>query len=515
MERRTHMTKKKGSIPADNREVIRSADIPNQVFEDSLNMLYAAFTSAAQKYGPLHHQQMIQPHFVGRQDSCDDGEWSSSRGWAEFATVNSPANNSGWQQWHGPVEGLTYEWFGRFFGDPNGLDEFCSLAESFYLVLRKLNPELPETQGFELLLDLMHQAAASWPTTLLRSKESEWNLDPTEAAILVSDEATEAECDAIWNKAEVGPNGVPYFVHPTVETIQGNLFLAAAQFAKMVARDDLTLFLSDMHLVEPDYPILEDDGAGDEDSSILPKPHVPITKHAMKPLGQSYAKTAEAVPDFVFAFDAVRRQWHVRFRYGETAEEVEEDWLQDSPSIRYIPYLLERPKDQVLCTTIFPPLPAETVSRSADADVRVEFADDHQTDHKSAAQKASKQSRDEWKQRMTEVSLEIKEARESGDEQNAVALEETFALLEQQYNREFDIHGRVRTGVSSADQIAANRIRNGIGRLLEKCIDGSKEKKYALNRFAEHLEKRIHYNSGHAYYDDSTHWHVAYPPDVR
>jgi hypothetical protein len=241
--------------------------IPNDIIRDSLKMLYTAFRRAVAKYPPLYHQQLIPPYFATEKESkrgdladCAsdvDQDWDSTKEWGEFAAANSPSSDNGWQEWHGPVEGECYEWFGRFFGHRDGLDEFRFLANTFYLVLRKLDPKLLEGGGYERLLDMMHQAAASWPTTFLRSTDAEWGLDAQEVDALDSDTTTIADLKTIWNKANVGPNGIPFFVHPTAMKIEGNLFLAAAQFVKMIGRDDLTLFFSDVHLFEPDYPIVD------------------------------------------------------------------------------------------------------------------------------------------------------------------------------------------------------------------------------------------------------------------
>lgn len=235
----------------------------------------------------------------------------------------------------------------------------------------------------------------------------------------------------------------------------------------------------------------------------------------------------ESIRDFVFAFDAVRRQWHVRFQHGQQADEVEEDWLPNPVGMRYIAYCLERPDEQILCTEIFPPLAAQaapknrrhknTISSQIGSEDAAECAEDQQSDQESrtAAWKAAKQTRDEWRQQMRQVAEEIKEAREADDEKTAVRLETTFAYLEQQYNSQFDRNGRERTFVNNADQSAANRVRNGIQRVLDKCLDRSPRKKYALNRFAEHIDKVILYHGGYARYADTKHWHVVYPPYVK
>lgn len=65
----------------------------------------------------------------------------------------------------------TNEWYGRFYGDRSGMEEFKRLAESTFLALNELEGELHvSSSGWTGFLEFMYELAEDYPTPLLRTR---------------------------------------------------------------------------------------------------------------------------------------------------------------------------------------------------------------------------------------------------------------------------------------------------------------------------------------------------------
>jgi hypothetical protein len=405
-----------------------------EVIRDSLEMLQREFERCAGVHPLLRHEQLIPPYLVKEGDGDEPSEEERTSGYAAFFAANSTAPDGQWQEWHGPVEGQTYEWCGRFFGGREGLSEFQHLAKSLYLVIRKIDPTLPVDGGYEACLDMMHISAANWPTTLLRSEESIWGAEH------LSEEEKFSLCEVCDCR-----NGVAYFAHPSVETIQGNLFIAAAQFAKMIASDDLTLFLNDFHWTEPDYPTLSCDEV------------VPETEESFsKPIADSNSST--------LTYDMQRHQWHIAFRYGPEPESVETDWWDDSAGLRYLAFILERPDQLIPYSEVLPNTSSAKSGMAAGSFVSGAeslYADGQPMSGANATQNEDIERKLKYYEKCKELRAEIEQPNSGLEKQE---LEEELNQVISEFNREYDKFGRIRMFLNKDQQNHRRRVGIGLDR---------------------------------------------------
>ena len=86
---------------------------------------------------------------------------------------------TGWEQWDGPDD---VEFFGRFYGSPDGLEEFRIFAESARRLVCEMGVGDWDTDvlGYHGWLQLLENRAAQYPTPLLRRDEDifMWDYDP-------------------------------------------------------------------------------------------------------------------------------------------------------------------------------------------------------------------------------------------------------------------------------------------------------------------------------------------------
>jgi hypothetical protein len=132
-----------------------------------------------------------------------------------------------WKHWHEP-SGARY--FGCFYGDNGKVwDDFKRLAESAYLVLRQLQPELPD-DSFHGWMSVLHQMAHWYPTPLLRSYHRVWRFwDCT------SDEDHER-----WVKPD---GGTPYPQHPIQRTLEHDVVTSSMAAIEMILDDERALLV--------------------------------------------------------------------------------------------------------------------------------------------------------------------------------------------------------------------------------------------------------------------------------
>lgn len=416
----------------------------------SLEKLKQEFERAADRYRPLYHEQLIHPVFLpehplaAKDESPEEAEQLSTKEWKAFIAAHTPSPDGKWQEWHGPIFDESYEWLGRFFGDPEGLHEFKQLAESLFLVLRKIDSSA-KGEGFEGCLSKLHEIAANWPTTLLRSSERYWGLavdfDDSDLSIEESNQIVEA----------VGEHqGVQFFAHPIVESLHGSVFVAAAHFIEMIVDDDSTLFLSDMHFGEPNYPTLS------------------VAKKSKKK-EPADGDTPSSVSDgsSLFHFDDERKQWHLVFRYGLTADEVEEAWLDDGASVRYVAFAFDHPDSAIPFANVLP----ERVTNALTA-ARGSFitqsesldADGHMPSAAKANQGDTGELRAGYKKALSELQREIEEADDVGDTEDATRLRLKWDGLMKSYDQSFDKYGRERIHVSQDESRHRKRVGNGLDR---------------------------------------------------
>src|SRR5262249_38740534 len=159
-----------------------------------------------------------------------------------------------------------------------------------------------------------------------------------------------------------------------------------------------------------------------------------------------------------------------------------------SKGMRYIAYLLERPNQWIESTNIFPPL--KPIGCPA-AETATEVALPNKTARRGLGWKQAKETKLEWHKQMKQISSEIEEARASGIQMEVDELQEQFDQMKEQYNQHFNRDGFEREFVDTTEQNATNRVRNAINRVLAQCLQGGKDWRYALTRWAQLLKSTI------------------------
>lgn len=432
----------------------------NAAIKSALEALRQEFVRASYIYRPLYHQLLFVDAGIHTM-TCES--------WIAFAAANDAPAAGEWQSWHGPVEGRDYDWFGRFSGDPTGLAEFKQLAESLHLVVRQIDshPEAPDG-GYEQILDLLHRVAGNWPTALLRSKESLWAVPEN-----YLDDLTLLEID---EKTATDERGVSYAIHPYVETINNNLFIAVASLIGMVIDDDKTFFVSEGHWTEPSYPTLRPVEEKDDTVAEAVVPEAELT---------------QTQSDYVFAFDSYRDKWHIRYRWGDDPGEIEEDWLAGNKDFEYVAYMLDHPNEWIRCVTILPPPVAKT-RRSVVSQDQVEPEEANKR-RRPMRDKGVEEEKQTYRNLIEQLTNQIKEAEEDDDTDQVRKLKHDLQIVNKSYNDLYDKFGNPRNKLTREDYRHANRVRNGIERCRTKHLKGP------LPHFNEYLEK-IEVNQGSCMY---------------
>ncbi|MHB0958236.1 MAG: hypothetical protein ACYC0X_12220 [Pirellulaceae bacterium] len=172
-----------------------------------------------------------------------------------------------WKHWHEPNRA---RYFGCFYGD-NGAawNDFKRLGESAYLVLREIQPELPDDSLHGWML-LLHQLARQHPTALLRSHDSEWK----------SWECHLDEDHKRWVKPE---QGVPYPQHPIQWTLKHDVVTSSMAAIELVVDNERALLISE-EAREPAISFLKSGTGAKDDRTSNSRLHEIITKPRWNPV---------------------------------------------------------------------------------------------------------------------------------------------------------------------------------------------------------------------------------------
>lgn len=464
----------------------------------TLIQLCEEFKRAGAKYPALYHQQLlVDPEFLEM----------TSDSWCAFAEANSPSASGEWQSWHGPVQGPVFLWYGRFFGSGEGLVEYKQLAESLFFAFRTIDKRLPDQGGYEAMLERLHEIADSWPSPLLRSKESGWNV-PEQNHI----------CD-LHARIAKDKNGVEYPLHPFVETIDVNLFSATSDAIRRILDDEATLFIADVHFFDPDYPTLD----GEDESEATSEMQSCLAEERK---ASEAAQPTSVLNDYEVSFDPQRKDWHVRFRYGDGPDDVEVEWVRLTTTMKYIAHLLKRPNTRIESAVAFPSLPKPDGKSKTTKPYQEGGASDEKQGKRHSPFKQGVQDKDRHYRQLRQLDEDIEEARKETDYgdieakemafKKVVRLENEKEKLTSWFNSNFDKFGRERESVDSTGQNATNKVRNAIESFKSQCFNTNSTKKYELHHFAEYLKESVDCSGAYCEYRqrDPKQWVIATPDDV-
>lgn len=135
-----------------------------------------------------------------------------------------------WKWWHEP-SGARY--FGCFYGDNGAVwDDFKRLGGSAYLVLREIQPEVPD-DALHGWMFFLHQLAHRYPTPLLRSNDMEWHFW----------ECQSNEDHERWVKPG---REVPYPQHPIQWTLEHDVVTSSMTAIELILDDEKALLISEV-----------------------------------------------------------------------------------------------------------------------------------------------------------------------------------------------------------------------------------------------------------------------------
>lgn len=189
----------------------------------SLNALLREFQRCSNLYFPLFHERFIP--------TCDLSDHSTDDICRSFRNANSEHFDEGWEEWDGPASASSLE---RFYGCEDGLCEFRKLGDSIRLVVRELDPSLPDT-GYLGWLDLLYEMAWGYPTPLLRCTVSRWNERATH-------DLSEDELDSVGTTDE---EGVPFPLYPLHFVLPNNLFTSSVVAIELMLDDEGALLIGE------------------------------------------------------------------------------------------------------------------------------------------------------------------------------------------------------------------------------------------------------------------------------
>ncbi len=339
-------------------------------FRFNWNALLREFRRAAKAFPhPLYHQRIYDSQHRGA------GVTYEAR---KIYEVGHALTSGKWQEWHGPVKshfpilkyddppphdsgsGQDGDWYGRFFGNGKGLQQFKHLAGSACAVQNEMRSRIALTmEGWPGFLELVYHIAARYPQPLLRTEHS-----------------IKTWCDDDWLE-DSGPlkwaenKGRFELMTSSCETLTPDLFRVSITAIEMILDPDRALLLN---------PWVIQMEEGGELGRELPKLPIEL-KSAPVEVPMTITTTTSTVetstlPDYMFHLE--RGRWHLRFRVD--AATTEEDSFMDEASLgfQYIAEILRRRGDPVSCLEQSPSGKAATaadVTRIKDRSKHIDPAD--------------------------------------------------------------------------------------------------------------------------------------------
>jgi hypothetical protein len=408
-------------------------------FEAALNALADEFRRASAMFPPLYHEQVY--------DTMGNDDWH--RAFENWRTTEAATKT--WQWWHGPhVWRIAWkhkpigkiieptDWYGRFYGFGEGLEEFQRLAESGYLVLVEMDiHDSCRTPGWPGFLEFIYHIAAQQPTPFIRVTEGmlswgdgDWlrkTPEPVGAMVSEKPEPIGEQQNALGSEgtaeAEHHPMGA-LAPAPWVRSLRLNLFTVAQAAMRMILDLNNTLFLSDPDGLSQLWG-LDISPAGVAAVVEGPTPKIETAQPPTQP-------SSEVMPDYLWRFESGR--WHLRFRVD--ASPPEEDWFEPTEGLRIIAIILLQHPHPVPCLTLSPHGRAaapEDTSRLRDRGARSVSADFGHDDIEPSRtqQPESPEPGDRWlDERIAEVE-DQHEIAESTGSPDAPRLEQELKDLEE------------------------------------------------------------------------------------
>lgn len=198
---------------------------------ENLEAIHSEFLRAAGSYSPLYHERLI-PWSEHASPFMSDAQWQA------FIDAES-ANVAGddWWEWDGPYSaepGFSGWCLGRWFGHPDGMQEFINLVDSATTVLQSEEfSEVGDTEipfafsSFNQWMSTLHTWAFRFQMPLLRCDMNRWGAEDADL-----DQFN--DLGELWRRTE----NSDYPVHPVCWTLIDNVFTSSATAIRTILRPD-------------------------------------------------------------------------------------------------------------------------------------------------------------------------------------------------------------------------------------------------------------------------------------
>ncbi len=316
----------------------------------SLELLNEEFRFIAQKHPPIRYQYFTVPADFDLEDQrrrlsnaktreekmaiIDGGPLQSPdpnpQEWQAFVTANRKTFGEGWCIWDGPNDG---RFWGRFYGDPGGWDDFRSLAESAFLAVCEFNAHLDRCDGHNGWMEILNELGQNTPTPLLRPK-----------GCAVRQPVTELPADGVLYAVEwaVDPEGNRYPTTPVCFELAHDVFVSSmAAIRYMIEPGSVLLIGEDIGYSPITCPLVgdaapEEQATADEDAGSVSEPS-DTTLHGLR-----------VTPLQRFEFDGAT--WHIDFnRDGKSEAGV---FTTTDLGFRYLERLIKQPGKLLKATEV-------------------------------------------------------------------------------------------------------------------------------------------------------------------
>lgn len=200
---------------------------------ENLEAILAEFERAGRYYPPLYHERLI--HFVPWSSSGEEGNLSDAQ-WQAFIDAESDNLDDGeWSEWDGPHSaspGFSGSCLDRWYGNPDGQEEFISLAESVTDVLKREDFSSVDYRKLEFAfrswnqwISTIHAWAFRFQMPLLRCEMDLWGAED-------ADQDDFYELSKLFNQTD----GVFWPLHPVRWSLTYNLFTSSAAAIRLILR---------------------------------------------------------------------------------------------------------------------------------------------------------------------------------------------------------------------------------------------------------------------------------------
>jgi hypothetical protein len=230
-------------------------------------------------------------------------------------------------------------------------------------------------------------------------------------------------------------------------------------------------------------------------------------------------------PAYLFAFDPKIGKWHVRFRWGDKPDDVEEGYLPDQeagktkikqgvPNARYVAYILERPNQDIPCVSLFPP-PRPIPDGSVVGESEIESQPRDEQPKRRQQDSLDYEDREQHYRMFRWLAAEIEKATQKGDKQAVKKLRADLKREKRDFNRKYDKFGNPRDREKEREtKNARDRVRNAIDRFREMLEPSGT---HPLPHLLDHLKKIKVRGDSCIYLPDSktsrpVKWQVVPPP---